>query len=91
MNGVAIIEQQVLDRLFGTIESLEARVTEMYSELKESKKAWMSVEEACAYMGKGSTWVYAHKADIGFTKVGNDINFKRVDIDSYMEKFYYKR
>lgn len=91
MGPVTIIETELLDKIFASVSKLESRVTEMYSELKESKKQFLSVSEACEYLGKASTWVYQNKANIGFSKIGNDILFKRSDLDDYIERSYYKR
>lgn len=91
MGPVTIIETALLDKIFASVTSLDSKVTALYSELKESKKQFLSVAEACEYLGKASTWVYQHKADIGFSKIGNDILFKRTDLDDYIERSYYKR
>lgn len=91
MGPVTIIETEKLEQIFASVNQLQSTITEMYSELKESKKPFFSVAEACEYLGKASTWVYQNKANIGFSKLGNDILFKRSDLDDYIERSYYKR
>lgn len=86
MNGLTIIETEVLSGIFKKLEKIEAFV----KETETAKKPWMSLKEVCEYMGKGSTWVDMNKASIGFTKAGGEIRFKRKDVDAYLESRYYK-
>jgi len=91
MEAVTIIETSKLEQLLSTLHNLDEKVCEMYIELKELKKPLFTVKELCEYLGKGSTWVDAHKADIGFSMAGGEIRFKRKDVEAYLESTYYKR
>lgn len=85
MNGVSIIETAAIDRLINQVAFLEEKFVEVANELKDAKKPWMTVEETCEYMRMGSTWLYANKSKIGFSKPGGVIVFSRKKVDAYLE------
>ncbi|MDP3561696.1 MAG: helix-turn-helix domain-containing protein [Legionellaceae bacterium] len=91
MNGVSIVETSLLEDLINKVERLDGYVRTVEKERNELKKPLMSVKEVCEYLGKGSTWLDIHKAEIGFTKAGGEIRFKRKDVEAYLEAGYYKK
>lgn len=87
MEGVTILETEFLNSLFKRLDNIEAFVKEN----KSAQKPWMTLKEVCEYMSKSSTWVDLHKVEIGFTKAGGEVRFKRSDVDAYLESRYYKQ
>jgi excisionase family DNA binding protein len=90
MKGLTIIESEAIDRLTSQISGIEEMFRTTLKELQEAKKPWMTMKEVCEYMGKGSTWLDLNKGEIGFSKAGGEIRFKRKDVDAYLESRYYK-
>ena len=50
---------------------------------------WLTTEDAARYIKKSITHLRGHlKNKIGFSKSGNDLLFKREDLDRYLMKDY---
>ena len=50
---------------------------------------WLTTEDAANYIKKSITHLRGHLKDkIGFSKSGNDLLFKREDLDRYLMKDY---
>lgn len=90
MEGVSIVETAVLKQLIDKIENLEGMVTSTLTELKESKKPYLSTEEVMLLTGFKKNWVLLNKAKIGFSKLGKDLIFKRTDVEEFINQNYFK-
>jgi excisionase family DNA binding protein len=90
MQGVTLVESQVLENLIGEVQGLRSVVLSTLKELSETKKPYLTVSEAMELTGFGKTWLMANKQDIGFSSVGGCIRFKRKDVEAYMEANYFK-
>jgi len=90
MEGVTIVETKVLQELIFKLETLSGRVEAMYQELDGTRKPYLTLREASAFIGFSMAWVNDHKFDIGCSTVGGQVRFKRKDIDWFMQQEYYK-
>ena len=90
MEGVSIIETKTLEALIYKVESLQQTVIQTISELKDTKKPYLSAQEVMDITGFGKTWLMANKSDIGYSVVGGCLRFKRKDLEEYMELNYFK-
>lgn len=87
MKGITIVKTRVLNRLIDRIDRMEELIKNLGV---AGGRPWMSIKKVCEYMGKGSTWVDMNKWEIGFTKAGGEIRFKRKDVDAYLEGRYFR-
>jgi len=91
MNGVTIIETEVLNRLIATVETMHSQMSAIADQMHSHTKPYLSVTDVCAFTGFGKTWVNDNKADIGFSSIGAAIRFKRADVVSFMDANYFKK
>lgn len=91
MNGVSIIETATLEALIHEVRGLRETVVTTISELKDTKKPYLTTQEVMELTGFSIDWVNDHKADIGFSNIGRTIRFKRKDVEAYMDAGYFKK
>lgn len=87
---VTIIATEDYQSLIGSIEDLKLTVMSTISELRETKRPYLTTSDVVELTGFGPKWVQDNKAIIGFTMVGNHCRFKRSDVIEFMEQNYFK-
>jgi hypothetical protein len=90
MEGVTILETKVLQELIDKIIKLSESVEAIRQELDGTRKTYLTLKEASAFIGFSTAWVNEHKFDIGCSTVGGQVRFKRKDVDWFMQQEYYK-
>ncbi|WP_183567412.1 helix-turn-helix domain-containing protein [Mucilaginibacter sp. SP1R1] len=90
MEGVTLIETHTLEALINEVRGLKETVVTTISELKETKKPYLTPQDVMQITGFGKTWINDNKQFIGFTTVGGCLRFKRKDVEAYMEQNYFK-
>jgi hypothetical protein len=87
---VAIISNELLEALISKIDSLDAYVNQLKTELDAKSKPYLSTQDLMELTGFSSKWVIDNKSKIGFTEIGNQLRFKRKDVEQFMEQNYIK-
>ncbi len=77
MKGVSLIKTKALNRLIAKVEQMADQVNNIAKERLELLDSLLTVKELGEYLKKGPTWIDAHKADIGFTKVGRRFGIEK--------------
>lgn len=96
MNGasntpqVAIIDNQLIENLISKINSLDAYVNELKTEVEVKSKPYLSTQDIMELTGFSSKWVIDNKSKIGYTEIGSQLRFKRKDVEQFMEQNYIK-
>lgn len=90
MEGVSLVETEVLNKLISRIDELEKKVIDALADLKDAKKRFLIVKEVSEITGFSKAWVNDNKADIGFATVGGGLRFRRDDVEEYMARYYFK-
>lgn len=90
MEGVSIVNTEVLESLIGSVTDLKESVLLTMAELKDAKKPYLTANDVMQVTGFGKTWVNDNKHLIGFSTVGGCLRFKRKDVEEYMEQNYFK-
>jgi hypothetical protein len=87
---VAIVDNHLIETLITKINTLDAYVNELKSEVISKTKPYLSANELMELTGFSSKWVIDNKESIGFTTIGNQLRFKREDVEAFFEKNYVK-
>lgn len=96
MNGasntpqVAIIDNQLIENLISKINSLDAYVNELKTEVEVKSKPYLSTQDLMELTGFSSKWVIDNKSKIGYTEIGSQLRFKRKDVERFIEQNYIK-
>jgi hypothetical protein len=87
---VAIIDNELIINLISKINTLDAYVRELKSEVNSKTKPFLSANELMELTGFSSKWVIDNKDNVGYTTIGNQLRFKRKDVEAFFEKNYIK-
>lgn len=87
---VAIIDNELIITLISKITSLDAYISELKEEAASKSKPFLSAQELMELTGFSSKWVIDNKDSIGYTTIGNQLRFKRKDVEAFFEKNYIK-
>lgn len=90
MNGVAIVDNELLTNLIAKIENVEKLFKEVSQELKDAKKPYMTAQEVMDFTGFSRDWITDHKHDIGCSVRSGQLKFRRKDVEEFMEEGYHK-
>ena len=90
MKGLTVFETEAVYELISEMRSMRLRIEEMYFELKEAKKPYLTAKDLQELTGFSKTWINDNKQHIGYSLVGGQLRFKRSDVDAFMETRYYK-
>ncbi|AMQ00969.1 hypothetical protein AY601_4118 [Pedobacter cryoconitis] len=91
MEGISIVSTELLSNLISKIEMLGSQVQELSAGVKQTKlEPYMTVQDLMDYTHFSRDWVTDHKHEIGCRNVCGKLMFKRKDVDSFMDKTYYK-
>ncbi|RZL55159.1 MAG: DNA-binding protein [Pedobacter sp.] len=63
-----------------SIANLEKLIIKLFEKL-ENEDRYMDIKEAANYLGKGYSWLYANKHNIGCARIGGEWKFKKSQID----------
>jgi excisionase family DNA binding protein len=70
-------------------EQMDALLLKLHQiENKVNGDAWLTTEEAALYIKLSETHLLKIKNEIGFSKPGNDLKFRKSDLDKYLMKHY---
>lgn len=83
------MEDQSLHIILNRIEKMQMATTKAIGQVKVKDPLLTSIEVQ-DYLKKGSTWVDAHKHDIGCSKVGGEWRFRLSDVEAYINSTYQK-
>lgn len=83
------MEDQSLHIILNRIEKMQMATTKAIGQAKV-KDPLLTTIEVQEYLKKGSTWVDAHKHDIGCSKVGGEWRFRLSDVEAYINSTYQK-
>lgn len=90
MKGLTVFETEAVLELLNQLKTMNVRIEEMYSELKDLKNTYLTTEDVMAFTKFGKKWVQDNKDRIGYTMIGGHCRFKRKDVIEFMESGYYK-
>lgn len=75
--------------ILNRIEKMQQVMVKAISQAKVKDPLLTSIEVQ-EYLKKGSTWVDAHKHDIGCSKVGGEWRFRLSDVEEFANQSYHK-
>jgi hypothetical protein len=87
---VAIVDNQLLEALISKITTLDSYISELKAEATTKSKPFISAHDLMELTGFSSKWVIDNKESIGYTTIGNQLRFKRDDVEAFFEKNYIK-
>jgi hypothetical protein len=90
MNGLTVVETEVLQALIVKLDRVEKLFTDTAAQLKETKKPYLTAQEVMEVTGFGKSWLNDNKQNIGFSTVGGCLRFKRSDVEAFMSTNYFK-
>jgi excisionase family DNA binding protein len=87
---VAIIDNHLIETLIAKIERIDTYIHELKADVDTKSKPYLSTQDLMELTGFSSKWVIDNKGKIGFTEIGNQLRFKRKDVEQFMEQNYIK-
>jgi excisionase family DNA binding protein len=87
---VAIFDNHLVETLIAKIERIDNYIHELKADVDTKSKPYLSTQDLMELTGFSSKWVIDNKGKIGFTEIGNQLRFKRKDVEQFMEQNYTK-
>lgn len=86
----AIVDNQLLLQTINEINKLSQRVEVISAELAGSKKRYLNIAEAIEFTGLSKSTLHKYKEEIGYSRPGGVITFRRNDVEDFMEETFLK-
>lgn len=90
INGLSLVETKALQDLIDEVTHLKSTVLETISELKSTKKPYLTINEVVDFTGLSRSSIHKFRDEIGHTTSGGCVRFKRKDVEEFMEENYFK-
>lgn len=90
MNGLTIIESDVIDTLIQKIEDMSLKIDRISQELIDLKNPYLNTKQVVSMLDKSENWVLLHKNELGVSKSTGSLLFKRKDIMDFIDEGYYR-